>query len=150
MKTNIYKNSSFNYNFTITTLSIVQTDFFVFKFKTSQFLRPKVKESRLILICTMMHQHFVCPRCQSKSATALCCLSESIGCSDMTRPAPLIELQPVSLPWLSCCYISVNLIVGAVHHVLVRRGKEIKGQIMIFYCFRKLILKSWLSSSPTF
>lgn len=98
----------------------------------------KVKEPRLLLIYTMMHQHFLWPGsmrvCQH--------LAQPVRVNrlaDMTRPAPLIELLTICLPWLSCCHISVNLIVAAVHHILIGCDKGIKGHfvaVMGFFSYR--------------
>lgn len=54
--------------------------------------------------------------------------------ADMTCPAPVIELLPICLPWLSCCHIIVNLI-AAVHHILIRcdKGIQERGDNRIFF-----------------
>lgn len=94
----------------------------------------KVKETRLILIYTMMHQHFLWPGsmwvCQH--------LAQPVRVNrlaDMTCPAPVIELLTICLPWLSCCHISVNLIVAAAHHILIRCDRGIKGHFVAIMRF---------------
>lgn len=85
----------------------------------------KVKETSLILIYTMMHQHFLWPGsmwvCQHLAPPV-----RVNRLADMTCPAPVIELLTICLPWLSCCHISVHLIVAAVRHILIRCDKGIK------------------------
>lgn len=69
-------------------------------------------------------------------ASALCCPGSIQVCqhllppvrvnslADMTCPAPVIELLVICLPWLSCCHISVNLVVAC--RFFIRCDKGIK------------------------
>lgn len=85
----------------------------------------KVKETGLIPIYTMMHQHFARPGsievCQH--------LTQPVTVNrvaDMTCPAPVIELLAICQPWLSCCHIIFNLVVGAVYHTFIRFDRRRK------------------------
>lgn len=57
----------------------------------------KVKETRLILIYTMMHQHFVCVGSIEVSQHPVQPVRVN-RLTDMTCPAPLIELVAICLP----------------------------------------------------
>lgn len=60
------------------------------------FVKGEGDQPTLILIYTMMHQHFVCP-----GSIKVCHLVQPVRVNrltDMTCPAPLIELLSICLP----------------------------------------------------
>lgn len=94
----------------------------------------KVKDTSPILICTMMHQHSVWPG-SIRVCQHLVQPVRVNRLSDMTCPTPVIELLAICLPWLSCCHISVNLIVAAVHHILIKCDKGIMEHFLVIIGF---------------
>lgn len=94
----------------------------------------KVKGTSLILICTMMHQHSLWPG-SIRVCQHLVQPVRVNRLSDMTCPTPVIELLAICLPWLSCCHISVNLIVAAVHHILIKCDKGIMEHFLVIMGF---------------